>query len=95
MAGEWQGDGEPVDTADKYDWAPGVPADPSAIPRLYYQALLGNVYTLQRWPNGDVARGSVALADLEALVGGPVREGWYDALGKYLGGSIDLAPAAE
>jgi hypothetical protein len=91
--GEWQLDGEePPDVGDKYDWAPGVPLDTSNLPRLFYQALLGRVFTLQRWPDGSTARGEVSLAELEALVGGTVREGWYDAAGIYRGAYIDWVP---
>ncbi len=75
------------DWESKTDFAPGVPDDPEAIPVLRYQALLGNVYTLQQWKDGSTARGEVPLATLEALIGGPAKEGWYDALGKYLGSS--------
>ncbi|UGL62726.1 hypothetical protein [Xanthomonas phage FMYAK-P1] len=74
---EWEG---------KMDFAPGVPEDPDAVPELFYQVLLGRVYTLTRWKDGSTGRGEVQLADLEALAGGPItREGWYDALGKYQG----------
>lgn len=74
------------DWEDKTSFAPGVPDDPDAVPELLYQVLLGRVYTLTRWKDGSAARGEVQLADLEALVGGPVpREGWYDAAGAYLG----------
>ncbi|XAQ48598.1 hypothetical protein [Xanthomonas phage vB_XeuM-YB23] len=77
---EWEG---------KMDFAPGVPEDPDAAPELFYQVLLGRVYTLTRWRDGSTGRGEVQLADLEALAGGPItREGWYDALGKYLGAEL-------
>lgn len=77
---EWEG---------KMDFAPGVPEDPDAAPDLFYQVLLGRVYTLTRWRDGSTGRGEVQLADLEALAGGPItREGWYDALGKYLGAEL-------
>jgi hypothetical protein len=75
---------------DKMDFAPGVPDDPDAVPSLYYQALLGNVYTLQRWKDGSTVRGEVPLADLEALTGGSLREGWYSASGQFLGATIEL-----
>lgn len=75
---------------DKTNWAPGVPIDSDAIPVLRYQALLGRVYVLQRWKSGASVRGEMPLAELEALVGGGVKEGWYNALGKYLGSEIDL-----
>jgi hypothetical protein len=75
---------------DKTNFLVGMPEDLSELPELYYQALLGNVYTLQRWPDGSTARGEMALAELESRVGGPVKEGWYDAAGKYLGLFISL-----
>ncbi len=73
--------------AEKTNFAPGVPVDPGMIPRLRYQALLGRVYTLQQWKDGSTARGEVPLSQLEALVGGSVKEGWYDATGGFLGTS--------
>jgi hypothetical protein len=77
------------DWEDKTSFAPGVPDDPDAVPELLYQVLLGRVYTLTRWRDGSTARGEVSLADLEAVAGGTVsKEGWYDALGKYLGGEL-------
>ncbi|CAA2409784.1 hypothetical protein JTY56_gp12 [Xanthomonas phage Bosa] len=77
---EWEG---------KMSFAPGVPEDPDAIPELFYQVLLGRVYTLTRWKDGSTARGEVQLADLEAVAGGTItREGWYDALGTYLGAEL-------
>jgi hypothetical protein len=76
--------------AEKTGFAPGVPEDDVAIPVVRYQALMGNVYTLVRWQDGSTVRGEVPLAELVALVSGPVREGWYDAAGAYLGASISL-----
>lgn len=77
------------DWEDKTSFAPGVPDDPDAVPELLYQVLLGKVFTLMRWRDGSTARGEVALADLEALAGSAVtREGWYDALGRYLGAEL-------
>lgn len=71
---------------DKTSFAPGVPDDLGAVPELLYQVLLGRVFTLTRWRDGSTARGEVQLADLEAVAGSAVtREGWYDALGKYIG----------
>lgn len=88
MAGE-NDDGrfEPgPDWDDKTSFAPGVPDDPDAVPELLYQVLLGRVFTLTRWRDGSTARGEVELADLESVAGSAVaREGWYDALGAYLG----------
>ena len=76
------------DWAEKTDFAPGVLLEaPASV--LRYQALLGNVYTLETWEDGSTARGEVPLAHLEALSGAPVREGWYDAAGKYLGPTLD------
>lgn len=74
------------DWADKTSFAPGVPDDQDAVPELLYQVLLGRVFTLTRWRDGSTARGEVPLTDLEAVAGSTVtREGWYDALGKYVG----------
>lgn len=72
----------------KTGFAPGVPEKEDAGPMLRYQALLGRVYMLQTWPNGSSARGEIPLAQLEALAGGPVKEGWYNALGEWLGVSV-------
>lgn len=69
----------------KTAFLPGLPDDLSALPRLRYQALEGRVYTLTVWRDGSTARGEVLLAELEALIGGPPRAGWYNALGEYLG----------
>lgn len=87
MAGEDDKEFQPgPDWEDKVSFAPGVPDDPDAVPELLYQVLLGRVYTLTRWTDGSTARGEVPLADLEAVAGKPVtREGWYDALGAYVG----------
>lgn len=77
------------DWEDKTSFAPGVSDDPDAVPELLYQVLLGKVFTLTRWKDGSTARGEVGLADLEAVAGGPVtREGWYDALGRYVGSEL-------
>jgi hypothetical protein len=93
MAGEDKDDGK-FEAGEHWEgktsFAPGVPTDPDAIPVLRYQALMGKVFVLQRWRNGSTARGEIALAELEKLVGGGVKEGWYNALGEYLGASIDL-----
>jgi hypothetical protein len=69
----------------KTSFAPGLSDDNA--PTLRYQALHGRVYTLQAWPDGSTARGEVELAHLEALAGGPVKEGWYSALGEWVGAS--------
>lgn len=74
----------------KTDFLPGVPDDAAELPSTYYQALLGNVYTLTRWKDGSTARGEVPLSHLEALAGSGIREGWYDASGSFLGASLDL-----
>jgi hypothetical protein len=76
--------------AEKTGFAPGVPDDPGAVPDTYYQVLLGNVYTLTRWADGSTVRGEVQLAELEVLVGGPLREGWYGTTGGYLGTELSL-----
>lgn len=92
MAGE-QGDNE-FEAGEHWDgktsFAPGVPDDQDAVPEVLYQVLLGRVFTLTRWKDGSTARGEVALADLEALSGGPItKEGWYDVLGRYLGPELE------
>lgn len=70
----------------KTDFAPGVPEDPGVIPDLYYQVLLGRVYTVKIHPDESVSHGEIALADLESLKGSPVtKEGFYDFKGSYLG----------
>jgi len=77
------------DWEDKMSFAPGVPDDPEAIPELYYQALLGRVYTLTRWKDGSTARGEVTLEDLGAVAGSAIyKEGWYDALGAFIGAEL-------
>lgn len=77
---EWEG---------KTDFAPGVPDDQDAIPELFYQVLLGRVYTLTRWKDGSTARGEVTLQELEQLADAAItKEGWYDALVKYLGSEL-------
>ncbi len=77
------------DWEDKMSFAPGVPDDLDSIPERLYQALLGRVYTLTRWKDGSTARGEIPLADLESVAGKPiVKEGWYDALGKYIGAEL-------
>lgn len=77
------------DWEDKMSFAPGVPEDPDATPELLYQALLGRVFTLTRWRDGSTARGEVSLAELESVAGSVVsREGWYDALGRYIGAEL-------
>lgn len=71
---------------DKMSFAPGVPDDPDAIPELLYQVLEGKVHTRLTWRDGSVSRGEVPLADLAAVAGKTItKEGWYDALGKYIG----------
>lgn len=85
MAGENEFEPWP-DWEDKTSFAPGVSDDPDAIPELVYQVLLGRVFSLTRWKDGSTVRGEVALADLEAVTGSAItREGWYDALGTYIG----------
>lgn len=77
---EWEG---------KTSFAPGVPDDPDAIPERFYQVLLGRVYTLTRWKSGSTVRGEITLEELEALAGQAItKEGWYDALAKYLGSEL-------
>lgn len=73
----------------KMSFAPGVPDDPDAIPELLYQVLLGRVFTLTRWRDGSTARGELPLAEFEKLTGSTVaKEGWYDALGQYIGSEL-------
>jgi hypothetical protein len=70
---------------EKTGYAIGVPDDPDAIPRVRYQLLQGRVYTLTTWRDGSTIRGETDIETLAALVGSTPQEGWYDALGKYLG----------
>jgi hypothetical protein len=71
---------------EKENWLPGMPADPDKIPQLRYQVIGGRVYSLQKWRDGSSARGEIGLDVLERLRGKPVtREGWYDALGEWIG----------
>lgn len=70
-------------------YAPGMPDDPSLLPELLFQVVLGRAYSLRRWPNESTARGELPLADLEARFGAPLaREGWYSATGAYLGAQL-------
>lgn len=87
---EEPGSVEGPEWAEKTGFVVGLPEDPEAIPTTRYQSLLGRVYVTKRWRDGSVARGELALADLESLVGGPVREGWYDETGGYLGAVLPL-----
>ncbi|URA07126.1 hypothetical protein P9A48_gp18 [Xanthomonas phage Mallos] len=88
MAGENEFEPGP-DWEDKTSFAPGVSDDPDAIPELHYQVLLGRVYTLTRWKDGSTVRGEVTLQDLEAVAGSAVtKEGWYDALGAFVGAEL-------
>jgi hypothetical protein len=75
---------------DKTDFLVGVPDNPADAPITYYQALLGNVYTLTVWRDGSTARGEVPLSHLEALAGSGLREGWYNASGEFLGTTVNL-----
>ncbi len=77
---------------DRMDFAPGVPIDPLAIPELRFQLLQGVVYTLQVWASGSTSRGSVPVKELQDRVGHELQDGWYDALGTYLGDDPQLPP---
>jgi hypothetical protein len=74
----------------KMDFLVGVPDDPAEVPRTYYQALMGTVYTLTRWQDGSTVRGEVPLSHLEGLAGKGIKEGWYSASGGFLGAFITL-----
>lgn len=76
--------------ADKTGFAPGMPEDAADIPTMRYQVLHGRVFTLTRWRDGSTARGETELAVLQKLVDGPIREGWYNAVGDYLGDNPGL-----
>lgn len=81
---------------DRMDFAPGVPTDPSVIPELCYQLLNGQVFTLMVWRSGSTARGSVPMQELQDRVGSSeLEEGWYNALGEYLGSDPKLSPPPE
>lgn len=68
---------------------PGMPEDPASAPSLYYQVLLGRVYTLWTAPNESTARGEITLEQFETLRGEKVtREGWYSASGDYVGAQL-------
>lgn len=70
---------------EKTDFVPGMGPD-TLIPELRFQVLHGRVYSLQVWPNGSTARGTMTLDELEKQIGKPVvKEGWYDHEGEYLG----------
>lgn len=68
----------------KTDWPIGY-APPEERPKLFYQCLLGMVFTRLVWPDGSASRGQTDLAELEKITGSTPREGWYDQSGKYLG----------
>jgi hypothetical protein len=70
---------------EKTGYAIGVPEDPDAIPEVRYQLLQGRVYTLKTWRDGSTIRGEIDLDTLAVVVGSTPQEGWYDALGNYLG----------
>lgn len=78
--------------AEKTEHAIGMPSDPDAIPTRRYQVLHGSVFTLVVWKDGSTARGQVDLEVMQDLVGKDValREGWYDALGNFLGDDAKL-----
>lgn len=77
------------DWGDKTAFAPGVPTDSRAIPKRYYQVLFGKVYTLMTWSDGSTVRGEADLASLAAVAGKAItKEGWYDALGRYIGSEL-------
>lgn len=77
------------DWAGKMAFAPGVPVDAEAIPKRYYQVLFGKVYTLMTWSDGSTVRGEADLASLAAVAGKAItKEGWYDALGRYIGSEL-------
>lgn len=80
---------------DKTNYAPGVPDDPDAIPEVRFQVLLGRVHVLKRWRDGSTVRGELDLDFIEGLSGAPPREGWYDALGTYLGADPGLEDQTE
>lgn len=71
---------------ERMDFAPGVPTDPSAVPELRYQLLMGQVFTLNVWPSGSTVRGIATLQELRDRTGmADPDEGWYSALGEFLG----------
>lgn len=81
---------------DRMDFAPGVPTDPSAIPELRYQLLNGRVFTLTVWRSGSTARGSVPVQELVDRAGSSeLEDGWYSALGEYLGDDPGLPPPPD
>lgn len=52
-------------------------------PEMRYQLLEGRVYTIQLFPNGEIAKGEIAIKD----AGFPMDkgEGWYDWDGTFYG----------
>ncbi len=62
-----------------------MPVDLSQLPTLLYQSIEGRVFTLMRWPNESTARGEVPLSQLEDIVAGSAKHGWYSSAGLYLG----------
>lgn len=73
---------------EKTAYAPGVPDDPKLIPTLRYLKQGDRVYTLQKWRDGATVRGEVkvdALNDLRQEEGEATEDGWYNALGIFLG----------
>lgn len=57
-------------------------------PEMRYQLLAGQVFTLQLFPSGAIARGVLAPIDLTFdLTPG---DGWYDGDGRFLGDDPNL-----
>ena len=77
----------PPEDDDRFMGAIGLPDDLSELPTTRYLLAYGRVWTTTTWPDESTARGEVPLQQLQDLVGpgSAMKEGWYDATGKYLG----------
>lgn len=81
---------------DRMDFAPGVPTDLSAIPTVRFQYLANQVFTLTVWQSGSTARGQIPVKELQDRVGQTeLQEGWYSALGEFLGDDPQLPEPPE
>ena len=61
------------------------------IPVARFQLIGGTVYVRRTARDGTVTRGTITPEDLQRRLepGQELKEGWYDALGTYLGETID------
>lgn len=70
----------------KWGFAPGIPADPDAIPTTRFLVLAGQAFTLTRWKGGTTVRAEISLREFSQRTGvkAPL-DGWYDLAGEFLG----------